>query len=124
MSNQKISLESQKFLLQMIIDKDKKLQSELSKRINANLIKLKELDNVANPKRIEISDHFIIRYLERVEQIPVNELRDKLIANYRDVIMSHFGNCKIQHNKYLLIIRDYTFITIHNIRKDGSQFKL
>jgi hypothetical protein len=109
---------AEKMLIQIILS-DKKKQAELSRRININLHKLKVLRTENLPK-LKISNHFLIRYCERVEPLTYSELLNKLTILYKDVIINNLGVCNIQHNGTLLVIRDYTFITIHKIYKNGT----
>jgi len=110
-------------LLMTIINKDKQLQSEISRRININLNKLRILQS-KNPPEIKVSNHFLIRYCERVKELSHDDLLSNLKKLYSQTIIDNLGTCRIRQDSKLLIIRGYTFITIHNIRNNGTQFKL
>lgn len=114
-------IETQIQLLEKIINDDKLAQVILSRRINKNLDELKKLKNLNNlntininmNKRIYLTNHFIKRYSERVTYVEPKKLKTKLIDLYSDIIYKSSGKCKIIHEGFALVVRDYTFITIH-----------
>jgi hypothetical protein len=119
------ALEIQIHNLEISIEDNKKKQAELSKIINKELDELNKLikDNPnlkpkSVKKRIYITTHFIDRYNERITSINTPSLKKKLLKDYSGIIYELGGNCKIIHEGYALIVRDYTFITVHKIDKN------
>lgn len=68
--------------------------------------------NVAKP--IVVTEHFILRYLERFLGIDISSIRKELVTKFSDVPvdarLSRVG-CHVRHKGHSLLVKDNTTIT-------------
>ena len=61
--------------------------------------------------KIKISDHALVRFLQRVHKIDVEKLRSAVLTE-RQKKMGSLGDCTINSGKHRYIIKDQTLVTI------------
>ena len=71
-----------------------------------------ELNDIANPRDIIISEHAVLRYLERVEGMNMEELYEKILPASKKETLIALGNCKFKQPTHNLIIKNGTVVTI------------
>lgn len=80
-------------------------------------------DKDDKPKRTiseaQVSDHAVLRYLERVKGINIQAIRNEILTPNRVQLMAH--GCKsIKGNVYELVIKNFTVITVLNTKEDPT----
>lgn len=103
------------------MSKKKKVSRKLKiRRLEANIErcenKLKRMRS-SEKKPVQISDHALVRWLERVHGIDVVSLKEKIV-NEKDEEHIGMGAKKIKKHDHTLVIENNTVVTI--LGKDGS----
>jgi len=65
-------------------------------------------------KDIIISEHAILRYIERVIGINISEIEEKILPMNRRENIQQFGDCTIKNEDYKLIIKGGVVVTIED----------
>lgn len=78
---------------------------------------LEKSDNCAKKeikKRVKISDHALLRYLERVEGIDMGEVTDKILTEDLRKKISYFGDGSyhVAEGKFKVVVQDDVIITV------------
>lgn len=93
-----------------------KLQKEVSNKIHLRdsiQIKIAQIKN--KDVELKVSDHAVLRYLERMEGVDVNSIRDKLLTpKLKEFVATVGGNGTFPIEGGKVIIRDNTIITVEN----------
>lgn len=85
---------------------------------NQSLLTLQEnLDNIPdyNKDGIVISDHAIVRYLERIHNIDIDKIKDTILDDYLEsYIIEHRGNGKFHNSDstFRATVKDGVIVTI------------
>ena len=83
-----------------------KLRDSIQAKITQ--IKSKDVD-------LKVSDHAIVRYLERIERLDIQAIRDKLVTNkLREFVATVGGNGTFPIDGGRVVIKDSTIITVEN----------
>lgn len=92
------------FLLkQKEYNEKKKLISDLEKIIN----------DLNNKKELKVSEHAILRYLERVKGINIGEIEKEILSeNVRKMVDVLGGSGKFPNNGYQVVLKDYIVTTV------------
>jgi hypothetical protein len=105
-------LESEKQELRKVVSETTKLISQKDAKIN----EIKKLIQKQSEKETIISEHAILRYLERVEGIDLETIKQKIltsdIKNHMKVLGNN-GKYKIDSTFYV-VIKDNVVVTIEN----------
>lgn len=85
-----------------------------SAKINAEIIKSKQRIEVLkkNNKGVKISDHAILRYLERVKHIDIEAIKKEMLPYDRIDAIVILGDGKFPINKCTAVVKNNTIITI------------
>lgn len=77
-----------------------------------------EIESLSKTKDIKISEHAIIRYLERVKGLNINDI-EKEIINEEIVKMVNAlgGNGKYPNKDFSVVMKDFTVTTVVNKQK-------
>lgn len=67
----------------------------------------------------QVSDHAVLRYLERVRGINIQAIRNEILTPQRVELMA-LGCKTIKGNGYELVIKNYTVITVLNTKDDPT----
>lgn len=116
------------------IRKIKQLQSQLSKMIDGlEVLKLEvankqrelslkqhaiqdlkeKIDSLDNNNNIKISEHAILRYLERVKNIDLTEIQNEILtSDVLSLIEKLGGSGKYPNKDFQVVMKDYTVTTI------------
>lgn len=111
----------QKYLSSLIVKKEttgliqlnrdlSELQVELAELVSAR--KLLVGKNHYNTEEPKISDHALVRYLERIEGIDMDEVRAKILDEATIKKIQFAKSCDIISNGYTLIVRDSVVVTL------------
>ena len=110
--------------IKILLRKEKELVSEIEdikgkkKEIDKNLeIKRKKLEGVkakiANAQEsVIISEHAVIRYIERVLGIDIKEIEKKIVDEETEKIIMELRPSKICRGEFSILIKDNTVTTI------------
>lgn len=60
---------------------------------------------------VSITEHALLRYLERVKHIDLEETKREILADSEDRIKT-FPNCKIKRDGYRLIVKNRKILTV------------
>jgi len=115
MTNKIKKLEHKKDFLKKEKDRLIKDQSNIQRKI-ANINKeLKEINKEIkdHDKNIEISDHAMLRYIERVLDVDVESLKKELSSKLSKTDIVKIGDCDFPFNGHKAIIRNKNLITIY-----------
>lgn len=113
-------LESIKTKLQGEIEGLKTQKSNISKEISLKQAhiqkiteKIKTLSQGAG-NEIIISEHAILRYIERVLQIPLEEIEQKIVSSTlkEQIKMLGDGSYPLENGKYRIVVKDNIVVTI------------
>lgn len=101
-------------------DKLKKLQS-IKNEINSQITELlakkraicKKIDQ-ASRKNLIISEHAIIRYLERVKQLDLEQIKNEILTEENKTLMKNLGDGKypIKNTKHRAVLKDGVIVTV------------
>lgn len=110
--------------IKTLLRREKELVSEIEdikgkkKEIDKNLeIKRKKLEGVkakiANAQEsVIISEHAVIRYIERVLGIDIKEIEKKIVDEETEKIIREMRPCRIHRGEFSILIKDNTVTTI------------
>ena len=99
-----------------ILEKVKNIQRDYDKKLQA-VNKLKEEIAGLAEVKISISDHALIRYMERVCDIDLDAMRKTITEDeelLRNIKKFH-GEGKFMLNDYTLVVKDYNIVTLMNV---------
>ncbi len=82
--------------------------------IDNKIIGLEELIKSLKPRNIRISTHALLRYIERILKIDIEEIKRKIIN--KDIEQSYYqlGDGKYHNGNITLLINNDTVVTITN----------
>jgi|688.fasta_scaffold480146_3 chromosome segregation ATPase len=90
-------------------------QSELAK-INSKYKTLRaRYEELTNPKSVKepiLSEHAIIRYLERVKGLDIAEISNEIMDEKTKNAIKFMKNGKINRDEYALVVRDSVVVSI------------
>lgn len=87
------------------------------KQIEERLKEVKQKIN-ALEAGLQITDHAVVRYFERVLGFDINLIRKEILpANAKDQIIE-LGNCDYPSNNCILIVRNCTIVTVVEKNRD------
>lgn len=122
-----LKLENRLRKLNLELSEYKAQGSKYSKLINETIDKIKKTENQIKPRPIEISDHFVIRYLERINDDSINRIKLEIADRHKDLIINSGGTCIIKDGDFRIVVKDFVLITIttkeSKIKKYGTQSK-
>lgn len=94
-------------------DEAQRLEREsdaLHQQITGLIARLEEL----KPRAIRVSDHAVLRYLERKAGIDVEAIRRSILeSNLPTMVATLGGSGKFPINGYQVVLKDYTVVTIN-----------
>ena len=77
------------------------------------LVKLeKRQEAEAAPVSVRVSDHAVLRYMDRVLGLGVEELREQMLTEKHRAMIKFAKNCRIKFNGVELVVKDYVVTTI------------
>jgi len=95
------------------LDNLKLSNSRISKEITAVQFEIKKLkdqmDNVKSGK-VVVSEHALLRYLERFREIDLNLIEDEIISKIQPSLIS--STCVVKSNGVKYVIKDNVVVTI------------
>ena len=69
---------------------------------------------------VRVSDHALLRYLERVKKVNVEEARKELLGGGRQAVIREYKNCNIPVGEvFFAVVRNECVITV---RKNPSNY--
>ena len=88
---------------------DKKI-SDAMKRLSAVKKNIKELTKT----KPQLSEHAILRYLERKKGIDINEIKSKIMDDKVVKQIKTIGSGKIRVDDFILVVRNNVVVTVEN----------
>lgn len=80
-----------------------------------------QLDGLT-PGQITVTDHALVRYLERVLGIDLNEVRQKMFSDAQKVMVGALGSCVLPiGNGQAAVIKNRVVLTVLPERKNSSR---
>ncbi len=109
-----------KVLVDEITDKQKS-SSDMKKKIAELQSKIENLKEKI-PSKIIVSEHAILRYLERVRGINLQEVEEEILSEASKKIIGELGNCKISTEAgFKIVVRNGTVVTINTKQEKESK---
>lgn len=111
-------LQSQISKLKSDIDLDRAQLSTIQKGINSKLARVKELEKefkkLGQNNELIVSEHAILRYLERVKELDLEEVTNSILNEKAMELYEKLGNSsgKYPADGFNLVIKDNVVITI------------
>ena len=105
-------LESNLNALNEDVKTKQKAASAMSNRVAA--LKEKLLHIQTHTSRPIISEHALLRYLERVKGVDMEELKNEILDNNTVSQIKFAGSCSIKKENYTLVVKNNTILTIKN----------
>lgn len=99
----------------------KKLQQLMSQTICKSKHRLKffnkktQLQKLDNELKNIVTDHALIRYLQRVYELDVNALRSEIIGD-NEAMICGFRKCKIRRQDYVLVCDNGKVVTVRKAK--------
>ncbi len=88
-------------------------QREFSHNEKTIIALAKQLDQIKNPASVLISDHAIVRYLERIKGIDIQLIRQEILSDdLLKIINTLGGNGRYPDKDYKVVMKDNKIITI------------
>ena len=120
--------------IEQLMKTSKALKQKLNRKVDARDILSREVNNLSSiaseidskinilrsiPDETRVSDHAVIRYLERVMGINVDDLlRKNILTDEVKAKINKVGDCKIPiDNEMYIIVRNNTIVSIVPINK-------
>jgi len=76
------------------------------------LLKIKKLENPTKP---QVSEHALLRYIERVLKIDINEIKNEILnKDVIDMVDKLGGNGKYPAKNFKVVMKNNTVVTITN----------
>jgi len=100
-----------KVLVGEIADKQQ-ISAVMKKKIGLLHKKIESIKE-ATPKKIIVSEHAMLRYLERVRGIDLQEIADIILTEKSVKVVQEFGDCKINtENGFKIIVKNNSVVTV------------
>lgn len=102
---------------------EKNLKKEIStKKSNLNELKqrMNNLSKICDG--LTVSDHAIVRYMERVVGINIEDITNKILPSSVALAIENLGNCHypVNNGEFKLIVKDGVVITIYTAESNKS----
>jgi len=101
-------LKRQKLGIDSEINKLSKKSLTIENKING----FQELINSLKPRNIRISTHALLRYVERILGINLDEIKKKILTKEIEENYYRLGNGKYHNGSFTLLINNDTVVTI------------
>lgn len=106
--------------LRKLEDEYKKVDEEITKlmgsrkRISDKIALFRQKKQaLKETKELRISEHAVLRYIERIMKIDLAEIESELLTDdLRLRVRTLGGSCEIKKQDYTIVIKDYIIITI------------
>lgn len=121
------SLKKRLAKIDVSLDELKAEQRQLNTRTNELLEEKKRLEELVQsliPKKLTVSEHAILRYIERVMGIDVDAVR-QLIANDKvESVVATLGDAKIPlGNSAYAVVKNHTVVTVTTVDPEKAKQK-
>lgn len=62
---------------------------------------------------VRVTDHAVLRYLQRVHNVDIRAVRERMIAGADVALMLHFKSGKFPADECRLVLQDAVVVTVH-----------
>jgi len=104
-------LQAQRKQLNIEIADKQKESSEMKRKIDSFQKEIEKLKN-KKPEKLIISEHAMLRFIERVMHIDLTELQKKILPPEKASEIEKFGNCTYNMEDYKITIKDGIVVTV------------
>jgi len=104
-------LQTQRKMLNIEIQDKQKESNEMKMRINGFQKKIEQLKSQKNDDLI-ISEHAMLRYIERVMGIDLQDLQDKILPKDKIQAVEAMGNCTYSLGEHKITVKDGVVVTV------------
>lgn len=81
---------------------------------DAEVVKLQNRLEALKPKAIKVSDHAVLRYLERKAGLDIEAIRKSILeSELPSMVAALGGSGKFPINGYQVVLKDFTVVTIN-----------
>jgi predicted nuclease with TOPRIM domain len=87
------------------LDKDLTLKTEEIKKLKKEIASLKE-------KEIIVSEHAILRYIERIIGINIDTIKEKILTENIRIQIQEFGNGSYSNGEFKVVVKDNVIVTV------------
>lgn len=109
----KKTLEKKRIVLQEKLNLNKEAVAEKQREGNALQKEINEIDKCLRRGNIEVSDHAVVRYLERVDGINIEEIRDKIVDSIPCVDHTEdLKDMRVLKSNHSIVVKDNVVVTI------------
>ncbi len=105
--------------------------TDLQKEASVKLVTIKKLQKQLDdlkekaPKGIIVSEHAMLRYLQRVDGLDIEALQKRMLTENDREVIKKLGTCKIKTpDEVTLIVKDNVVVTVDEIRARPQPKKL
>ena len=110
LNKQLVTIENEYEILKQKVFNDQKILSEKKKLINS--IKI-QINSLGKDKVVEISDHAILRYLERIKGIDIEAIKEEMDIPKIQTMVNILGSTgKYPLCGYHAVVKDYIVTTV------------
>lgn len=90
----------------------KKRQKEHSKMLEEIKVLERRLATKSNLKQVKVSEHALLRYLERAKGLNIQEVEEEILNEKLVGMISSLGNGEFPHNGQQYVVKNNLIITI------------
>jgi len=104
-------LQSERKALNIEIQDKQKQSSDMKTRIDGFQKKIEKL-KAQKPKDLIVSEHAMLRYIERVMGIDLQELQERILPPEKAMEVKAMGNCTYGMGDHRLTVKDGVIVTV------------
>lgn len=102
--------------IKSLVNKLKDMKScvaQMQREISETEKEIDLLKKTNHSEQLKVSDHAIVRYLERKLNYDIASIRNEIISNHKDMVSGYEGNCDFtDENGINFVFKNYTLVTI------------
>ncbi len=113
------ALQAKRKVLNVEINDKQRESAAMNQKIK-ELQALSEALREKTPDQIIVTEHAMLRYLQRVENLDVEALQNRILTDETKEIINQLGTCKINvpNSDIVLIVKDRNIVTVDEKRRD------
>jgi hypothetical protein len=122
------SLKKRLAKIDVSLDEMKAEQRQLTARMNELLEEKKRLEDLIEtliPKKLTVSDHAILRYIERVMGVDVDAIRQLIASEKVENVVATLGDAKVPlGNGAFAVVKNHAVVTVTTVDPEQSRKKV
>lgn len=73
----------------------------------------RKIENIVKNSDVTVSEHAILRYLERIEGINIEEIKEKILTEQiKDLVKQLGGSGKYPNSNFQVVMKNFTVTTV------------